>query len=62
MTEVLLSQTQMEASGEGNFSVKYEHVFKCTFSRGKAGPGPLPGGVHVKLHIRMLVQVFRFEI
>ena len=23
---------------------KYEHVFKCTFSRGKAGPRPLPGG------------------
>ena len=25
--------------------------YECTFSRGKAGPRPLPGGVHVKIQI-----------
>ena len=40
---------------------KYEHVFQCTISRGKAWPGPLPGeggDVHVKIQMRMLVQFF----
>ena len=23
--------------------------YECTFSRGKTGPRPLPGGVHVKI-------------
>ena len=26
---------------------------ECTFSRGKAGPRPLPGGVHVKIQTGM---------
>ena len=62
MTEDLPSQTKMEASGEKKLFCKYEHVFKCTFSRGKAGPGPLPGGVHVKIQMGMLIKCFQFEI
>ena len=38
--------------------LKYEHVFKCTFSRGKAGPRPLPGGVHVKIQMGMARPIF----
>ena len=61
------SHTKMEASGEGNSSrSKYEAIFKCTLSNGKAGPGPfLPkgeGGVHVKIQSSMLVLFFGFEI
>ena len=37
--EDLPSQTKMEASGEGNFSVSMNMS-----SRGKAGPGPLHRG------------------
>ena len=25
--------------------------YECTFSKGKAGPRPLPGGVHVKIQM-----------
>ena len=47
----------------------YEYVFKCTFSRGKVGPRPLPsrggggggGVVHVKIQTGMLVQFLGFE-
>ena len=62
MTNDLLNQTKMEASGEGNFSVSM-NTSSCTFPRGKAGPRPLtPGGVHLKIQTGMLVQVFGFEI
>ena len=27
--------------------------YECTFSRGKAGPRPLPGGVNVKIQMGM---------
>ena len=41
--------------------LKYEHIFKCTFSRGKAGP--LPGVVHVKIQMGMARPIFfGFEI
>ena len=36
--------------------------FKCTFSRGKVGPRPLPGGCNVTIQMGMLVQFFGFEI
>ena len=121
MTEDLPSQTKMEASGEGNFSVSMNtsssapfqderlglglglypgggvHVkipmgmlikcfrfefflgegvgvenwryfwlrksfFKCTFSRGKVGPRPLPWGCNVTIQMGMLVKFFGFEI
>ena len=49
----------------GTETFLYEHVFKCTFSRGKVGPRPLPWGggvVHVKIQTGMLIQSFGFEI
>ena len=36
--------------------------FSCTFSRGKVGPRPLPGGFNVTIQMGMLVQFFGFEI
>ena len=36
--------------------------FKCTFSRGKVRPKPLPGGCNVTIQMGMLVQFFGFEI
>ena len=40
----------------------FVNVFECTFSRGKAGPRPLPGGVHVKIQMGMACPIFWFEI
>ena len=62
MTEVLLSQTKMEASGEGNFSVSMNTSSSAPFQEERQGLGLYPGGVHVKIQMLMLVQLFRFEI
>ena len=36
--------------------------FKCTFSRGRVGPRPLPERRNVTIQMGMLVQFFGFEI
>ena len=40
----------------------HKSFFKCTFSRGKVRPKPLPGGCNVTIQMGMLVQFFGFEI
>ena len=50
----------MEASGEGNFSVSMNTSSSAPFQEERLGL--YPGGVHVKIQMGMLVQIFRFEI
>ena len=52
----------MEASGEGNFSVSMNTSSSAPFQEERQGLGLYPGGVHVKIQMGMLVQLFRFEI
>ena len=62
MTEDLLSRTKMEASGEGNFSVSMNTSSSAPFQEERLGLGLYPRGVHVKIQMGMLVQIFGFEI
>ena len=65
MTEDLPSQTKMEASGEGNFSVSMNTSSSAPFQEESLGlytRGGGGGGVHVKIQMGMLVKFFRFEI
>ena len=62
MTEDLPSQTKMEASGEGNFSVSMNTSSSAPFQEERLGLGLYPGGVHVNIQMGMLVKFLRFEI
>ena len=61
MTEDLPSQTKMEASGEGNFSVSMNTSSSAPFQEERLGVG-LYTFVHVKIQLGMLIKFFRFEI
>ena len=57
-----LSQTKMEASGEGNFSVSMNTSSSAPFQEERLGLGFYPRGVvHVKVQTGMLVQFFFVE-
>ena len=55
LTEDLPSQTKMEASREGNFSVR-------PFQEEELGLGFYPGDVHLTVQMGMFVQLLGFEI
>ena len=59
LTEDLPSQTKMEASGEGNFSVIMNTSSSALFQEEKLGLGLYPrGDVHVTIQMGMLVHFF----
>ena len=58
----LPSQTKMEASGEGNFSVSVNTSSSAPFKRKGWAFTPGGGGVHVKIQMGMLIKLFWFEI
>ena len=63
MTEHLPSQTKMEASGEGNFSVSMNTSSRASFQEERLGLGLYTREcVHVKIQMGMLIKFFRFEI
>ena len=62
LTEDLLSQTKMEASREGNFSVSMNTSLSAPFQEEELGLGFYPGDVHVTIQMGMFVQLLGFEI
>ena len=62
MTKDLPSQTKMEASSEGNFSVSMNTSSNAPLQEEWPGLGLYPGDVHVKIQMGMPVQFLGFEI
>ena len=62
MAKDLPSQTKMEASGKGNFSVSVNTSSSAPFQEERLDLYTGEGGVHVKIQMGMLIKFFRFEI